>query len=110
MRRTGMLLVTLAMVALAAPAAMAAEPLYIAPELAISPHAGITQKLANCPYPAQFSTTLLHTLAHQGATFTSDRLPTPRGRSLVVVLTDMVTSGNGFIGHQQYLKLHGTLY
>ena len=111
MRRTGTFLGTLALLALAGPAAQAADgPLYIAPELAISPDAGITQKLANCPYPAQFSTTLSHTLAHQGATFTNDPLPTPSGRSLKVVLTDLVTSGNGFIGHQQYLKLRGTLY
>lgn len=92
-------------------AASAAEPLQIAPRLAVTSDAGIDPKLlAECPFQEDFSNMLRRALKREDAAFTSASLPTRKGRSLKVQLADLSISGNGFIGHQQYMRLNGTLY
>lgn len=97
--------------AVSAPAALAVEPLYIAPRLAVAKNAGISEALlAECPFPEDFSKTLLRALRKQGGTVADGPVPTPKGRSLHVELADLSIGGNGFIGHQQFMRLRGTLY
>ena len=94
-----------------APVALAAEPLYIAPKLHIADKSGISPELlADCPFPEDFSNMLLRALKKQGGTFADGAVPTPKGRSLSVELADLSVGGNGFIGHQQFMRLRGTLY
>lgn len=89
----------------------AAEPLYIAPKLAVADDAGISaDMLADCPLQADFSEVLQRALAKQDAVFADGRIPTAKGRSLKVELVDFAMNGNGFIGRQQYFRLKGTLY
>ena len=94
-----------------APASPAAEPLYIASKLPVSADSGISpQLLTDCPFQEDFSKMLLRALDSEGGTFTNESVPRPKGRSLNVELADLSISGNGFIGHQQYMRLRGTLY
>jgi hypothetical protein len=89
----------------------AAEPLYIAPKLSVAKEADISPKLlAECPLQEDFSKMLLRALDSEGGTFSTGSLPRPKGRSLKVELADLSISGNGFIGHQQYMHLRGALY
>lgn len=96
---------------LAISAAQADEPLYIARALPVAADSGFSRELlADCPLQQEFSLTLQRNLRREGATFADGPVPTPKGRSLQVELVDASISGNGFIGHQQYLRLRGALY
>lgn len=87
------------------------DPLYLDSKLPVADDAGFSRELlADCPMQEEFALTLQRNLARAGATFAQSTVPVPKGRSLRVELVDASISGNGFIGHQQYMRLRGTLY
>ena len=89
----------------------AAEPLYIAPKLAVASDSGISNEmLTDCPLQQDFAEVLQRALRKQGGTFADGNIPTAKGRSLKVELVDFAMDGNGFVGRRQYYKLKGTLY
>ena len=91
--------------------AAADGPLYLDSKLPVADDAGFSKELlADCPLQEEFSLTLQRNLRREGARFADGAVPTAKGRSLKVELVDASISGNGFIGHQQYMRLRGTLF
>lgn len=93
-------------------AAGAKEPLYIAASIPLAEDAGIDPAfVAECPFQTDFAATLQRSLRGFGAELVDGPLDTARkGRVLNVEIQDLSTSGNGFIGRQNYIRLRGTLY
>lgn len=87
-------------------------PLYIASSIPFAADADVNPELvADCPLQKDFADTLQRSLRGFGAQQVSGPLDTARkGRVLQVEIVDLSNSGNGFIGHQTYIRLRGTLY
>lgn len=105
--RTAMLVCLLAI----AGAASAEEPLKIPNPVPLVPGSDVSDEmLQSCDIRRYFGEWLQRELSKSNPQPVSGRLDTSKGRVLDVEIVDAMWAGNWFIGHQQWIKVRGTLY
>lgn len=107
MQRT-ILLVSLLLVALPA---LAEQPLKIPNPVPLAAGSDVSDEmLQSCDIRQYFGEWLQRELRKSDPQPVSGPLDTSKGRALQVEIVDAMWAGNWFTGHQQWIKVRGTLY